>query len=88
VKTSLAAMALLSLAVTAQEPLPRFRAGANLVSVDAYVSKDGKPVTNLKRDEIEIFEDDRPQQVGCAHLSTAASAEVDAITSAFDVRTI
>ena len=49
VKTSLAAVALLlSLAVTAQEPLPRFRAGANLVSVDAYVSKDGKPVTDLK----------------------------------------
>jgi VWFA-related protein len=54
---------LLSLAVTAQEPLPRFRAGANLVSVDAYVSKDGKPVTDLKPDEIEILEDDRPQQI-------------------------
>ena len=31
-----------------QEQLPRFRTGANLVTVDAYFSKDGKPVTDLK----------------------------------------
>ena len=46
-----------------QEPLPRFRAGANLVSVDAYFTKDGTPVTDLTADEVEIFEDERPQKV-------------------------
>ena len=54
-------MAAVSIALTAQEPLPRFRSGANLVTVDAYLSKDGKPVTDLKADEIEILEDNRPQ---------------------------
>ena len=49
--------------VVAQEPLPRFRSGANLVTVDAYFSKDGKPVTDLKPDEIEILEDNRPQAI-------------------------
>ena len=47
----------------AQEPLPRFRAGANLVTVDAYFSKDGAAVGDLKPEEIEILEDDRPQAV-------------------------
>ena len=50
--------------VFAQEPLPRFRSGANLVGVDAFfTTKDGKPVTDLKPDEIVILEDEQPQQV-------------------------
>jgi VWFA-related protein len=44
-----------------QEPLPRFRSGANLVTLDAYFAKDGTPVTDLMADEIEILEDNRPQ---------------------------
>lgn len=47
----------------AQVQLPRFRTGANLVTVDAYFSKDGKPVTDLKPADIEILEDDRPQAI-------------------------
>ena len=47
----------------AQQPLPRFRAGANLVNVDAFFSKDGSAVTDLKPDEIEIFEDDQLQKI-------------------------
>jgi VWFA-related protein len=47
----------------AQEPLPRFRSGANLVTVDAYFAKSGAPVTDLKKDEIEILEDGQPQSI-------------------------
>ena len=46
-----------------QEPLPRFRSGANLVTVDAYVAKGGAPVMDLKPEEIEILEDGQPQSV-------------------------
>ena len=49
--------------VAFQEPLPRFRSGANLVTLDAYFAKDGKPVTDLKQDEIEVLEDNRPQAI-------------------------
>jgi VWFA-related protein len=47
----------------AQEPLPRFRAGANLVRVDAYVSKDDVALTDLKAEDFVLFEDDKPQQI-------------------------
>jgi len=47
----------------AQEPLPRFRAGANLVRLDAYATTDGQPVTDLTADDFEILEDDQPQKV-------------------------
>jgi VWFA-related protein len=48
---------------TAQEQLPRFRAGANLVRVDAYVSKDDVALTDLKAEDFALFEDDKPQQI-------------------------
>jgi VWFA-related protein len=47
----------------AQEQMPRFRAGANLVRVDAYVSKDDVAVTDLKAEDFALFEDDKPQQI-------------------------
>jgi VWFA-related protein len=51
-------------AQTQPEPtMPRFRAGANLVRVDAYVSLEGQTVHDLTADDFEIFEDDRPQKV-------------------------
>ena len=46
-----------------QVVLPRFRAGANLVRVDAYVSANGQAVTNLTADDFEVLEDDTPQKV-------------------------
>lgn len=49
--------------LAAQEPLPRFRAGANLVRVDTYVSKDSVPVTDLKAEDFTVYEDDKPQKV-------------------------
>jgi VWFA-related protein len=56
----------------AQQPLPRFRAGANLVNVDAFFSKDGSAVTDLKPDEIEIFEDDQLQKIENLRFVTPA----------------
>jgi VWFA-related protein len=51
--------------------LPRFRAGANLVRVDAYVSKDDVAITDLKAEDFVVFEDDKPQQVESFELVAA-----------------
>ena len=63
-------------AVTIAQPpdarLPRFRAGTNLVTVDACFSKDGTAVTDLHPDEIEILEDGRPQKIETFRLHRAA----------------
>lgn len=59
----LVAVVMSTLLAAQQEPMPRFRSGANLVSVDAYFTKDGTAVTDLTADEIEIFEDERPQKI-------------------------
>ncbi len=40
-----------------QPPTPVFRAGANFVRVDAFPTKDGKPVTDLTQDDFEVYED-------------------------------
>lgn len=42
---------------------PRFRGGAHLVRVDAYVTADGRPVTDLTAEDFEVFEDGVLQQV-------------------------
>ena len=58
----------------AQQPdpqLPRFRAGANLVRVDAYVSKDNAAITDLKAEDFAVYEDDKPQQIENFELITA-----------------
>src|SRR5438552_15609102 len=39
------------------------RITTNLVQVDAVVTKDGKPVTDLKPEDFEIAEDGRPQAI-------------------------
>ncbi len=51
-----------------QQPLPRFRAGANLVRVDAYISKDGVAVTDLKAEDFVVSEDDKPQTLESVEL--------------------
>jgi VWFA-related protein len=56
----------------AQEPLPRFRAGANLVNVDAFLTKDGAVVTDLKPADLEIYEDDQLQTIENFRLVTPA----------------
>jgi VWFA-related protein len=48
----------------AQEPAqPTFRVGATYVRVDAFVTKNGEPVTDLTKDDFEIREDNVPQTV-------------------------
>jgi VWFA-related protein len=42
---------------------PTFRLDANFVRVDMYPTIDGRPVTDLTRDEIEIREDGVPQAI-------------------------
>src|SRR5687767_7998603 len=54
-----------------QPELPRFRAGTNLVRVDAYVSADGKAITDLKAEDFQVFEDDKLQTVENFELITA-----------------
>jgi len=67
---------LLALTLTAtgaaQEPqTPRFRAGANLVHVDAYVAKDGVALTDLRPNDIEVYEDDKLQTIESVELIKA-----------------
>lgn len=53
------------------QQLPRFRAGANLVRVDAYVSKGGVALANLKAEDFTVYEDDKPQQIESFQLVNA-----------------
>jgi VWFA-related protein len=53
------------------QPLPRFRAGASLVRVDAYVSANGVAVTDLTADDFEVLEDDTPQKIENVELIRA-----------------
>jgi VWFA-related protein len=57
-----------------EEQLPRFRAGANLVRVDTYISLNGTAITDLKPDEVTVFEDDRPQKLESLELIEAHGA--------------
>ena len=53
------------------------RITTNLVQVDAVVTdKNGKPVTDLKPQEIQIYEDNRPQKI--THFSYITSDNADA----------
>ena len=45
------------------QPEPRFRAGANLVRVDAYVMAEGKAITDLTIKDFEVLEDNVPQRI-------------------------
>ncbi|MGE5357952.1 MAG: VWA domain-containing protein [Bacteroidales bacterium] len=43
---------------------PTFRTGINFVRVDVLISdKQGNPVTDLKRDDFEVLEDNKPQKL-------------------------
>ena len=54
------------------------RISTNLVQVDAVVTdKNGRPITDLKPQEIQIYEDNRPQKI--THFSYITSGNVDAV---------
>src|SRR6478609_4887507 len=46
-----------------QDQLPRFRAGTNLVRVNAYVAKDNAAIIDLNTADFSVFADDRPQKI-------------------------
>lgn len=48
---------------TAQAQPPTFRTEVNFVRVDVYPTSGGKPVTDLKMDDFELFEDNTAQVV-------------------------
>ena len=59
---------LLVIALSAQEPVPPeqlepFRTEVNYIRVDMYPTADGKPVTDLRPEEVEIFDEDAPQKI-------------------------
>jgi VWFA-related protein len=51
-----------TLAIEAQDKLPN-RPSVNRVRVDVYASRDGQPVEDLNRDELELLEDGVPQAI-------------------------
>jgi len=46
-----------------QQPPPRFRTEANFVRVDVYATQAGRPLTDLRVEEFEVFEDGAPQSI-------------------------
>src|SRR5687768_16109137 len=59
---------LICAALAAQDPAPPpqlepFRTEVNYIRVDMYPTADGKPVTDLRQDEVEIFDEDAPQKI-------------------------
>jgi len=57
-----------------RQDTPRFRAGANLVRADVYVSTDGEAITDLKPEDFVVFEDDKLQTVENFELIRAREA--------------
>src|SRR5262245_28706822 len=42
---------------------PVFRAGAHFVNVDAYPTRDGRIIEGLTKNDFDVFEDGKPQQI-------------------------
>ena len=69
-RTSLAVVLCLTATLAAQDSQtvrprqqPTFGVDTQAVRVDVYLTRDGNPITDLRRDEIEVFEDDVPQTI-------------------------
>jgi VWFA-related protein len=56
-------LAVSGLLVFAQEQRPTFRTGAHYVRVDAYPTRDGKPIPGLAAEDFELLEDGKPQTI-------------------------
>jgi VWFA-related protein len=52
-----------STAIPQQEPAPTFRAGADVVSVEASVRREKRPVTGLKITDFQLLDNGVPQQI-------------------------
>src|SRR5215207_6519109 len=70
----LAGLVVVSLVGHAQEPV--FRAGVDLVTVDAIVvDKDGRPVTGLTADDFTLVVDGKPRAIDAFELVAVRAAE-------------
>src|SRR2546430_2314020 len=63
VALALASAALASPGAQSQPAQPTFRTGANYVRVDVYPTRGGMPVTDLRREDFELFDDKVPQTI-------------------------
>lgn len=70
----LVALALVVSFLPAQEPDPIFRTSTQLVQVDVVVKSKDLPVTGLTKDDFEIFDNGKPQQIAIFSVH-----EVDAV---------
>jgi VWFA-related protein len=59
----LACVPLAFLSAQDQTARPTFRTGANYVRVDVYPTRGGMPVTDLRREDFELFDDKVPQTI-------------------------
>jgi Ca-activated chloride channel family protein len=76
-RATAALLLVLSGATLAAAQLARFASGADLVILSATaVDKRGRPVTDLRREEIRIFEDGRPQKIEHFSQGRAAAARL------------
>jgi len=68
-----------AVALTAQDqlPVPTFRTEANYVRVDAFPTKDGMPVLDLKAEDFEVVEDRTTQKIEQFEHVVIRSAGID-----------
>ncbi len=64
---------------TQAQQRPVFRGGTHFVRVDAYPTADGKIVENLKPEDFEILEDNKPQQIDSFDFVKFESFTPDAV---------
>ena len=56
-------------ALRAQEPQqPTFRTEANYIRVDVYPTSNGVPVTDLRKEDFELFDEGAPQAIDAFEL--------------------
>ena len=66
---------------------PRFRTETNLVRVDAYATKDGVPVQDMKAEDFELFEDNAPQKIDSfEHIVITPAGPADTLVEPNSVR--
>src|SRR5436190_3110359 len=63
--------------VLSQQRPPVFRAGATYVSVDTYPTIEGRVVEGLTRDDLQVFEDGKPQTIATFEFVTANARPPD-----------
>jgi VWFA-related protein len=72
-----ALLLVLAVATPAAAQLPRFSSGTDLVILSATaVDRRGRPVTDLRREEVRVFEDGRPQKLEHFSQGRAAGARL------------